>query len=92
MAPSQLHKEDLDLVLEVNRKSIELQSEVAEQNEEVISSLNDIKAQQITDAPKLDKIIEQNEQLSRDIFTMRIFYIMGILSIVAQLVQIFLKH
>ena len=37
-----LDKRDLEIILEVNRKSVELETAVAEQNEEIIESLNSI--------------------------------------------------
>jgi uncharacterized coiled-coil protein SlyX len=38
----QINKKDLELILDVNRRSIEIETERIEQNEEIISSLTDI--------------------------------------------------
>ena len=48
-----LKKRDLEIFLEVNRKSIELETEVAGQNEDVLSSLKN-------SSTKIDKIISWN--------------------------------
>jgi len=80
---------DLELILEVNKKSIEIQSEVAEQNEEVIDALNDIQKNQIEQDKKLDKLIKQSEETNRDLFKIQILFITGLLSLVIQVIQIF---
>ena len=43
-----LNKKDLEIILEVNRKAIEIETEVADQNEEIISLLNRNKEKQNT--------------------------------------------
>lgn len=86
-----LKKQDLELIVEVNKKAIEVQTEVAEQNEEVISDLSDIKKWQEEQGKKIDKLIEQGEQTSRDIFRMQVLFITGLISLIVQIVQIFLK-
>lgn len=86
-----LKKQDLELIVEVNKKAIEVQTEVAEQNEEIISDLSDIKKTQEDHGKKIDKLVEQSEHTSRDIFRMQVLFITGLISIVIQIVQIFLK-
>ena len=108
-----LKRKDLDLILEVNRKAIELETEAVEQNEEIIDLLNKSKDtliksnDKIADAlceynekidlvdkkvdKKLDAIIEQNEKLSRDIFTIKILFATGLISLIVQIIQIFIK-
>jgi len=82
-------KKDLELILEVNKKTIEIQSEVAEQNEEIIDSLRDIKKIQEDQDEKLDKIVKQAEETNRDLFKIQILFITGLLSLVIQIIQIF---
>lgn len=119
-----LKRRDLDLILEVNRKAVELETEAVEQNEEIIELLNTSKDaliksnDKISDTliksndkiaealnkyqekidlvdkkvdKKLDVIIEQNEKLSRDIFTVKILFATGLLSLIVQVIQIFIK-
>ena len=88
----QLNKKDLDTILEVNRKAVEIETEVASQNEEIIGALNSSKAKQDAMDSKIDKIISQNEEISRDIFVMKVLYIGGILALVGQIIQLFVKH
>ena len=88
----QLHKKDLDLILEVNKKAVEIETEVAEQNEEVISLLTTNKERQELMDAKLDKLLKQSEETSRDIFKVQVLFITGLLSLIVQVIQIFLKH
>lgn len=86
-----LQKKDLELILEVNKKAVEIETEVAEQNEEIISLLTEGKErQEIMDA-KLDKLIKQSEETNRDIFKVQVLFITGLLSLVIQIIQIFVK-
>lgn len=84
-------KKDLELILEVNKKTIEIQSEVAEQNEEIIDALNDIQKTQETQDEKLNKLVKQSEETNRDLFKIQILFITGLLSLVVQVIQIFIK-
>jgi len=84
-------KKDLELILEVNKKAIEIESEVAEQNEEIISVLTDIKKAQDDHEKKLDKIVEQSDETNKDLFKIQVLFITGLLSLVIQVLQIFLK-
>lgn len=83
-------KKDLELILEVNKKAIEIQTEVAEQNEEIIDALVDIKKVQSDHDKKLEKIVKQSEETNRDLFKIQILFVTGLLSLVIQLVQIFI--
>jgi len=84
-------KQDLELILEVNKKSIEIETEVAEQNEEIIEALSDIKKTQAEQDKKIDKIVDQTEETNKDLFKIQVLFITGLLSLVIQIVQIFLK-
>jgi len=101
-ANEQLNKKDLQLILEVNRKAIEVETGVADQNEEIIEYLEASKTALINVHDKLDahikingdksdKIIKQNEDLAKEVFKMQVLFITGLLSLVIQIVQIFLK-
>jgi hypothetical protein len=87
----QLNKRDLEVFLEVNRKSVEIETEVAEQNEEIISLLNDNKKKQDDLDVKVDKLIKQTEEINKDIFKIQVLFITGILSLVIQIIQMFIK-
>ena len=84
-------KKDLELILEVNKKAIEIESEVAEQNEEIIEALSDIKKAQAEHDKKLDKIVEQSDETNKDLFKIQVLFVTGLLSLVIQVLQIFLK-
>lgn len=84
-----VRRKDLDLILEVNKKAIEIETEVAEQNEEIIATLNDIKKTQGDHDKKIDKILTQAEETNRDLFKIQILFVTGLLSLVIQIIQIF---
>ncbi len=93
-----LGKRDLETILEVNRKAIEVQTEVADQNEEIIDSLSELQKHQARHGEKLDKIITNSdkiivatETISRDLFRAQVLLITGLLSLVMQIIQIFAK-
>lgn len=84
-------RKDLELILEVNKKAIEIQSEVVEQNEDIIEALKDIKKTQEDHSKEIEKIAEKSEKTNRDIFKIQILFVTGLLSIVIQIVQIFIS-
>lgn len=86
-----VNKKDLEIILEVNRKAVEIETAVADQNEEIIGLLNSCKNTQEHIDEKVDKILKQSEETSKDIFKMQVLFITGLLALVAQIIQIFLK-
>jgi len=87
----QLNKKDLELILEVNKKAIDIQSEVAEQNEDILENLIDLKKNQITQGEKIDKLVKQSEDTNRDIFKIQILFLSGLFSLIIQVIQLW-KH
>lgn len=93
-----VNKKDLELILEVNKKAIEIQTDVASQNEEIIELLNGSKTiftsvieKQTKSDEKIDKIIKQVDELNKDIFKIQVLFVTGLLSLVIQIIQIFVK-
>lgn len=94
----QLKKKDLELFLEVNKKAIEIETEVADQNEEIISLLNDVKSSQEIIKSKQEnietlqeKLVKKTDEIDRDLFKIQVLFITGVLSLLIQIVQIFIK-
>lgn len=94
----QINKKDLEVFLEINKKAIEIETEMVEQNEEIITLLNVNKKQQdaldsrFDDVDiKVDKIAKQAEEISKDLFKIQVLFITGLLSLVIQIIQIFVK-
>jgi hypothetical protein len=87
----QVNRRDLDIILEVNKKAVEIETEVAGQNEEIIALLNNTRSNQEAMDIKIDKLLEKSEKQSRDLFKIQVLFITGLLTLVAQIVQIFLK-
>jgi hypothetical protein len=86
-----VNKKDLEIILEVNRKAVEIETAVADQNEEIISLLNSCKNTQEKVDEKVDKLLKQSEETSKEIFKMQVLFVTGLLALVAQIVEIFLK-
>lgn len=86
-----IKKNDLELILEVNRKAIEIETTVADQNEEMTALLNKCREKQDKAEEKLDKLIKQSEDTSKEIFKLQVLFVSGLISLVIQVVQIFLK-
>src|SRR6185295_4388393 len=84
-----VNKKDLELILEVNRKAIEIETEVADQNEEIITRLDDSKKREEELDDKLEKLLKQSEEMTKDLFRIQVLFITGILGLVIQVVQIF---
>ena len=86
-----VRKQDLEFILEVNKKAIEIQTEVAEQNEEIISSLSEIKKTQQDQDKKIDKLIQQSDDANKDLFRIQVLFVTGLLSLVIQVIQMFVQ-
>lgn len=89
--PEQFNKKDLEIILEVNKKAVEIETTVADQNEEIIQLLTDNKDQGDEMNKKLDKLVTQSEETSKDLFKMRVLFITGILALIGQIIEIFLR-
>ena len=86
----QINKRDLDVILEVNRKAIEIETSVADQNEEIIDLLNNIKDTQKNVEEKSFKLNDKLDELSKDMFKLQVLFVTGLLSIIAQIISVFL--
>lgn len=99
MPNEQINKKDFEIILQVNKKAVELETAVAEQNEDIINLLSDCKKQQedIIEKQdeileKQDKIISQNEEILKDIFKLQILFATGLISLIVQVISIFVKR
>jgi len=86
-----INKRDLEIILEVNKKAIDIETEVAEQNEEIISLLQESKKRDEEHQKKVEKIHELAEDINKDLFKMQVLFLSGLLSLVLQVIQMFLK-
>jgi hypothetical protein len=87
----QILKKDLEVILEVNKKAIEIETNVADQNEEIISLLNESKESQKKLDDNINKIVKQNEDASKEMFKLQVLFVTGLLSLIVQVIQIFIK-
>lgn len=88
----QIHKRDLEIILEVNRKAVAIETAVADQNEEIITLLTDNQESQEKIEEKLDKLLESAAEASKDLFKIQVLFVTGLLALVAQIIQIFIKR
>jgi hypothetical protein len=86
-----IKKNDLELILEVNRKAIEIETTVADQNEEMMTLLNKCREKQDKTEEKIDKLLKQTEDTGKEIFKLQVLFVSGLISLVIQIVQIFMK-
>lgn len=86
-----LNKKDLEIILEVNKKAIEIETEVVEQNENIIETLDKLSEGQDSAKEKIDKIIKQNEEINKDLFKIQVLFLTGLLSLVMQVIQLLKK-
>lgn len=86
-----INKKDLELILEVNKKAIEIETEMVDQNEEIITALQSTKESLETIEEKLEALTKQSVEMNKDLFKIQVLFITGLLSLVVQVIQIFLK-
>lgn len=75
--PAILQKSDLDTIIKVNNKAIELQTEVSTQYEEIAS--------------QLEKLSNKQEEISKDQFKIIVLLSSGILSLIIQVIILLKK-
>ena len=86
-----ISKKDLELILEVNKKAIEIETQVVDQNEEVINYLETSEKRMEVLEEKVDKVVKQTEETNKDLFKIQVLFITGLLSLIIQIIQIFKK-
>jgi hypothetical protein len=86
-----LSKSDLDTIIEVNRKTIEVQLEVSDQNEKIIEGLEQNKKNDEEIIKLLEKIKERIDENDRKLLKIEILLASGLISLIIQLIQIFAK-
>jgi len=99
-----INKKDLDLIIQVNKKAIQIQTEVVDQNEEIINFLEENKKDHdfiVEKAENLDKInsleskidliLKKTEEFNKDIFKIQVMFASGLLGLIIQLIQAFIK-
>lgn len=84
-----LNKKDLEVILEVNKKCIQIETEVAAQNEEIIGHLTDSQKKDEEFEEKLDKLIKLSEEANKDLFRIQVLFVTGLLGVIFQIIQIF---
>ena len=86
-----INKKDMEIILEVNRKAIEIETSVAEQNEEIISLLQKSQEREESEKKQIEKLMDKVDSANKDLFKIQVLFISGLLSLVIQIIQIFLK-
>ena len=86
-----ISKADLELILEVNKKSIELQTEVSDQNEAINNKLTSLEKSVVDSNKLLTKIDKDNTDIKNDIFKLQVLFSTMIVSLIIQIIQLFRK-
>lgn len=93
-----ISKRDLQMILEVNKKSIEIENAVADQNEEVIELLTKAKTAGIDNTKNIkvisetqSKIVTKIEDLSRELFVLKVLLGAGVINLIVQVVTLVTK-
>jgi len=84
-----INRKDLELILEVNRKAIEIETEVADQNEEIITRLDASQKREENISAQLEKLLKQSDEANKDLFRIQVLFVTGLLGLVIQIIQIF---
>jgi hypothetical protein len=86
-----IKKRDMEIILEVNRKAIEIETAVAEQNEEIITHLEDGAKRDADMEEKMEKLVTNSERTSKDLFRIQVLFVTGLLSLIVQIIEMFIK-
>lgn len=90
-----LKKKDLDVILEVNKKAIEIETEVAEQNEEIIDALGKVQGNQDAIFKRIDRVNSTVDEINRALYKIQVLFVSGFITIIMAVIglvaQIFLK-
>lgn len=82
-----LSKNDLTIILETNKKAIELQTSTASQNEDVLEQLEDITDTLEKSLTKLDLLDKKIESIDKALYRLQIVLIVGILPIIFEIIK-----
>jgi hypothetical protein len=86
-----INRKDLDIILEVNRKAVEIETTVADQNEEIIDLLEKTIQLREKSDDKLNTLLKNSTEHSKDLFRIQVLFVTGILALVARIIRIFLR-
>lgn len=90
-----LDKKDLETILEVNKKAVQLETEALAQNEEIIDLLNKIASRDDKIYEKIDDVDEKFgkkfSDLEKSMFEIKALFAVGIVNVIIQIIMIFKK-
>jgi len=86
-----LDEKDIEKILAVTAKSIEIQNHVASQYEDIKKNTSESVSSYKKIEEKIAIIEKKVEEISREIFQLKVLFATGMLSLVIQIIQIFVK-
>ena len=100
-----ISRHDMQIVLETNRKAIELESEIASQNEDILNNLQYIKINSDTIKGEVKDATDEVEDVNKELieikkdvkelrdgfFQLKVLLSVGLVSLIIQIIQIFKK-
>lgn len=87
-----LQKSDLDTIIEVNNKAIELQTETSEQYEEMISLTTTLSNNQEKIDDKIKNIETEIKDINKTLLKIMLIVGTGIISLIAQLISLLFRR
>lgn len=92
-----ISKNEIDTILQVNKNAIELQTQTSNQYEEIISELDDNKANTEINTKMLDKVKEDvsevkksTQEIKESIFKLNVLVASGLFSLILNIIQFLL--
>lgn len=86
-----ISKSEISTILDVNRKAIELHTEVSGQYEEIVDELESNKNKLTKIEDEIKSISKNIEKIDRDLFKISVFMSSGIITLILTIIQMFIK-
>ena len=88
-----LQKSDMDAVLEVNKKAIEIHSEIYEQNEDIVNKLESLESKLKYNTDITAKMSKDVDDMNKSMFKIYVLLTSGVVSLIIQIISMIIaKH
>ena len=88
---SVIDKSDLDTILKVNNKAIEIQSEISEQYETIVEDSEDIKKEIKTIGERMSEMKTEIKEINKSQFKILVLLSAGVLNLIVQILAFIKK-
>ena len=88
-----LQKSDIETVLETNKKAIEIHTEVASQNEDIINKLESLESKLKYNTDLTAKMSKDVDDMNKSMFKLYVLLTSGVISLIIQIISMVIaKH